>query len=106
MVKIKRINNANSDLDPGAVKEGTQLKLICEAEGNPEQFLYKWSVDDHNVNGRLLNLINDLQKLTLKYEIFMLRYLQHVDSGGQYVPDPGSDQGDAQHEGGVHCDKQ
>ena len=64
MVKIKRItSNANSDLDPGAVKEGTQLKLICEAEGNPEQFLYKWSVDDHNVNGRqLLNLINDLQK--------------------------------------------
>ena len=35
-----------------SVKEGTQLKLICEAEGNPEQFHYKWSVDDHNVNGR------------------------------------------------------
>jgi len=51
VVKIKRITNTNSEIDPGAVKEGAQLKLICEAEGNPEQFLYKWSVDDHNVNG-------------------------------------------------------
>ena len=73
MVKIKRITNSNSDLDPGAVKEGTQLKLICEAEGNPEQFLYKWSVDDHNVNGRLLNLINDLQNYS--QILYCIKYL-------------------------------
>ena len=34
------------------VKEGTPLNLICEAEGNPEQFRYKWSVDGHAVNGK------------------------------------------------------
>ena len=35
----------------GLVREGALLKLVCQAEGNPEQFRYKWSVDDHNVNG-------------------------------------------------------
>lgn len=33
-------------------KEGEQIKLVCEAEGNPSQFSYNWSVDDHNVNGK------------------------------------------------------
>ena len=36
----------------GAAKEGEQIKLVCEADGNPKQFSYTWSVDDHKVNGR------------------------------------------------------
>ena len=28
-----------------SLKEGMQLKLICEAEGNPAKFRYKWTVD-------------------------------------------------------------
>ena len=36
----------------GGAKEGEQIKLVCEAEGNPTQFSYNWLVDDHNVNGK------------------------------------------------------
>ena len=52
LVKITKIISSESEAETKIVKEGTQLKLICQAEGNPEQFRYKWSVDDHNVNGR------------------------------------------------------
>ena len=39
-------------------KEGEQIKLVCEAEGNPLQFSYNWSVDDHSVNGKRNTLGN------------------------------------------------
>ena len=32
--------------DPAkTLREGMQLKLICQAEGNPSKFRYKWTVD-------------------------------------------------------------
>lgn len=58
LVKITKSRRTMADAqteDTGlqVVKEGTPLNLICEAEGNPEQFGYKWSVDGHAVNGKM-----------------------------------------------------
>ena len=47
--------------DRGQVlKEGMPLKLICQAEGNPSNFRYKWTVDGDEGESRLslLDLIN------------------------------------------------
>ena len=38
------------------LKEGMQLKLICQAEGNPTKFRYKWTVDGDS--GELVRIIH------------------------------------------------
>ena len=38
------------------LKEGMQLKLICQAEGNPTKFRYKWTVDGDS--GELVGFIH------------------------------------------------
>ena len=55
IVKITRAKSKREDEENElqVVREGTQLNLICEAEGNPEQFRFKWSVDGHPINGSL-----------------------------------------------------
>ena len=40
-VQLKTITSDQAQI----LKEGMQLKLICQAEGNPTKFRYKWTVD-------------------------------------------------------------
>ena len=43
--------------DPAkTLREGMQLKLICQAEGNPTKFRYKWTVDGDS--GELVRIIH------------------------------------------------
>ena len=55
IVKLARAKSKREEEEDElqVVREGTQLNLICEAEGNPEQFRFKWSVDGHAVNGKM-----------------------------------------------------
>ena len=46
------------------LKEGMQLKLICQAEGNPTKFRYKWTVDGDS--GELVSFIHIQFSLTLQ----------------------------------------
>ena len=49
-----QLRTITSDQDQ-ILKEGMQLKLICQAEGNPTKFRYKWTVDGDS--GELVRFI-------------------------------------------------
>ena len=77
------------------VKEGTPLNLICEAEGNPEQFRYKWSVDGHAVNGKCTD--SHYQGKIFHLGI-LCRGFKYVDCGREQVPDRFGQSGNVEHE--------
>ena len=91
-VQLKTITSDQAEI----LKEGMQLKLICQAEGNPTKFRYKWTVDGDS--GELVGFIH-IQHFLLS----LSRPVQPLVSGGVRVPDPQPHQGDAQHGGGLHC---
>ena len=51
-VQLKSITSDQAEI----LKEGMQLKLICQAEGNPTKFRYKWTVDGDS--GELVGFIH------------------------------------------------
>ena len=51
-VQLKTISSDQGEI----LKEGMQLKLICQAEGNPTKFRYKWTVDGDS--GELVRIIH------------------------------------------------
>lgn len=63
----------------GGAKEGEQIKLVCEAEGNPTQFSYNWLVDDHNVNGRRSNTLpwENFRDIWLAVSVIILQSQHH-----------------------------
>ena len=91
-VQLKTITSDQAEI----LKEGMQLKLICQAEGNPTKFRYKWTVDGDS--GELVGFI-DIPPFT---HLSLSRAFKPLVSGGVCVPDPQPHQGDAQHGGGLH----
>ena len=63
IVKVKRVRQVGSGGE--MIKEGEQLKLACEANGNPSKFQFNWKVDGHKVNGTcVVAKIVDIQNST------------------------------------------